>query len=66
MTERKDAFDTQRMEAKIRDEWNALTDEDLAGIQGSYADLADSIRKRYGVSREEAERQVKEWRCRFA
>lgn len=65
MTDRSSAYDLEKMEAEIRKEWNALTDEDLPGILGSYDDLIASIQKRYGVSRAEAERQVEEWHRRF-
>lgn len=65
MTDRTETFDPQSMEAVIREEWNALTDEDMAGMQGSYRDLVNSLEKRYGIPREKAERQVEEWRRRF-
>ncbi len=65
MTDKKSAYDLHEMEEQIRKEWDALSDEDLAGIQGGYKGLTESIEKRYGVSHEVAKRQVEEWKRRF-
>lgn len=56
--------DLSEMQDEIRDEWQALTDEDVAGVVGSHERLIDIISARYGVERDEAERQVKEWMAR--
>jgi len=38
-----------------------LTDDDLKVIEGNRDQLAGKIQERYGIAREEAEKQVKEW-----
>lgn len=46
---------------KARQSWGALTDDDLAEINGSQEELAGKIQYRYGKTKEEAEREVKNW-----
>lgn len=38
-----------------------FTDDDLARLEGSDEQLAGVIQERYGIAKEEAQRQVKEW-----
>ena len=45
----------------VKQKWGKLTDDDLAEINGSRTRLAGKIQKSYGVAREEAEKQLKEW-----
>ena len=44
-----------------RAHWNKLTDDDWQAITGTKGHLVGRIQKRYGIAREEAERQVDEW-----
>lgn len=41
--------------------WAKLTDDDLALVEGDRERLAGKIQERYGVAKEEAERQVDDW-----
>jgi uncharacterized protein YjbJ (UPF0337 family) len=41
-----------------------LTDDDLTVLEGDRDQLAGNIQKRYGIAKEEAERQVREFRSR--
>lgn len=50
-------------EAKVQ--WGKLTDNDLAVVEGRRDQLIGRIQERYGIAREEAERQVKEWEQRL-
>ena len=45
--------------AKIQ--WAKLTDDDLEVVAGQREQLAGKIQERYGIAKEEAERQVAEW-----
>lgn len=41
--------------------WEKLTNDDLLQISGSRDDLISRLQQRYGILKEEAERQLKEW-----
>jgi uncharacterized protein YjbJ (UPF0337 family) len=49
---------------KIKEQWGKLTDDDLTVLEGNRDQLAGNIEKRYGIAKEEAERQVREFRSR--
>lgn len=46
---------------KAKKQWGNLTDDDLAKAEGNRDALIGRIQERYGVAREEAERQIGEW-----
>ena len=46
-------------------QWGKLTDDELDKAEGSRDMLVGRIQERYGVAREEAERQVADWEKRM-
>lgn len=46
---------------KAQAQWGKLTDDDLDVINGRRVELAGKIQQRYGLAKEEAERQIDEW-----
>ncbi len=46
---------------QAKERWGKLTDDDLNVVAGRRDQLAGLIEKRYGVLKEEAERQLAEW-----
>jgi uncharacterized protein YjbJ (UPF0337 family) len=46
---------------RVRERWGRLTDEQLDLIGGRREQLTGRIQELYGVSREEAERQLRNW-----
>jgi uncharacterized protein YjbJ (UPF0337 family) len=46
---------------KVKEKWGDLTDDDLAKIEGQRDQLVGRIQERYGLAKEQAERQVSEW-----
>ena len=50
-----------QLKGKVREKWGKLTNDDLDQIQGRSQQLIGRIQERYGIARDEAERQVKEW-----
>jgi uncharacterized protein YjbJ (UPF0337 family) len=46
---------------QARQQWGKLTDDDLDVIAGKREELIGRIQNSYGIARDEAERQVKEW-----
>lgn len=51
----------KQAKGKMREKWGKLTDSDLDIINGKREQLVGSIQKAYGITKEEAEKQVKEY-----
>jgi uncharacterized protein YjbJ (UPF0337 family) len=51
----------QQAAGKARERWSKLTDDDIAVVAGRRGQLVGKIQERYGVARDEAERQLSEW-----
>jgi uncharacterized protein YjbJ (UPF0337 family) len=45
----------------VKKQWGKLTDDDLTVIAGQRDQLVGKIQERYGVAKEEADKQVKTW-----
>lgn len=50
---------------KAKQQWGRLTDDDLTRIEGHRDELVGRIQESYGVTKEEAERQVNDWTSRL-
>jgi uncharacterized protein YjbJ (UPF0337 family) len=48
----------KEFKGKVREQWGKLTDDDVDVIAGKRDQLLGRIQKRYGVAKDEAERQV--------
>ena len=46
---------------KARERWGDLTDDDLDRAAGNRDQLVGKIQERYGIAKEEAQRQVDDW-----
>jgi uncharacterized protein YjbJ (UPF0337 family) len=44
-----------------KEQWGKLTDDDLDVVAGRRDQLAGKIRERYGMAKDEAEKQLAEW-----
>ncbi len=53
--------DWKKLKGEVRKQWGKLTDDHLERINGSREKLVGEIQKHYGIAREEAARQVREW-----
>lgn len=53
--------DWKQLKGNIKVRWGKLTDDELDVIAGKRDVLAGKIQEAYGISKEEAERQVNEW-----
>lgn len=49
------------LKGSIQEKWGKLTDDDMTRINGDRIKLAGTIQKNYGIARDEAEKQLKEW-----
>lgn len=46
---------------KARAQWGKLTDDDFNVVAGRREQLAGKIQERYGVAKEDADKQINEW-----
>jgi len=51
----------KQITGKARAKWGKLTDDDFDVVAGRRDQLAGKIQDRYGIAREEAEKQVDAW-----
>lgn len=52
----------KQLKGAVKQQWGKLTDDDLAVIEGNVDELAGRIQERYGIERDEAERQIRDWK----
>ena len=52
-----------QLKGSAKSQWGKLTDDELTQIEGDQDKLVGKIQEKYGVAREEAEKQVKNWRA---
>lgn len=48
----------KQMSGKIKEEWGDLTDDDLTEAAGERDQLVGKIQAKYGIAKDEAEKQV--------
>lgn len=51
----------KQIAGKLKAQWGKLTDDDLAVAEGNTDYLVGKLQERYGIARDEAERQIKEF-----
>jgi uncharacterized protein YjbJ (UPF0337 family) len=51
----------KQVKGSVKEKWGKLTDDDLDMIAGQHEQLLGKIQERYGITKEEATKQVKEW-----
>ena len=51
----------KQAKGEIRKQWGKLTDDDLDAIAGERQKLVGKIQDRYGIAKNEAEKQADEW-----
>lgn len=50
-----------QLKGGIRERWGRLTDDDLEVIAGNRDKFVGLVQERYGILKEDAERQINEW-----
>jgi uncharacterized protein YjbJ (UPF0337 family) len=50
-----------QLKGKVKERWGKLTDDELDVIEGNAEQLAGKVQEHYGKSREQAEKEVKEF-----
>ncbi|MGH9470731.1 MAG: CsbD family protein [Terriglobia bacterium] len=51
----------KQLKGSAKERWGKLTDDDLTRIAGHKDKLVGVLQERYGIAREEAEKQSEEW-----
>lgn len=51
----------KQMKGTVKSKWGKLTDDDFDVIAGQKDKLVGRIQERYGMAKDEAERQVNDW-----
>ncbi len=46
---------------EVQSNWGKLTNDDLQEVKGDRTKLAGKLQERYGVGKEEADRQIDHW-----
>lgn len=54
----------KQFKGKAKEQWGKLTDDDLDVIAGKRDQLAGRVQEAYGVRRDEAEKQIRDWEDR--
>lgn len=51
----------KQFSGKAREKWGKLTDNDFQQIAGKRDQLVGRVQERYGITKEEAQKQADEW-----
>ena len=54
----------KQFKGKVKEQWGKLTNDDLEVIAGKRDQLIGKIQERFGIARDEADRQVADWETR--
>ena len=49
------------VKGSIRAKWGDLTDDEIEQFEGNREKMIGKIQEKYGIAKEEAEKQVEEW-----
>jgi len=52
----------KQAKGSVKERWGKLTDDDLDVIAGKRDQLVGKIHERYGISKEQAQREVETWK----
>ena len=55
----------RELKGKAKEQWGKLTDDDVDRIAGQRDQMVGRVQKAYGISRDEADRQVRDWESRL-
>ena len=54
-----------QMTGEVKSKWGELTDDEITEAEGDRDKLVGKIQERYGIAKDEAERQVDEFAAKF-
>jgi uncharacterized protein YjbJ (UPF0337 family) len=51
----------KQFKGKVQEQWGKLTDDNIDVIDGRRETLAGKLQESYGITKDEAERQIRDW-----
>jgi uncharacterized protein YjbJ (UPF0337 family) len=51
----------KQLKGTVKQRWGKLTDDDVTALSGKKDELVGKIQERYGITREQAEKEADEW-----
>ena len=54
-----------QMTGAVKSQWGDLTDDEIAEARGNREQLVGKIQERYGIAKDEAERQVDDFAAKY-
>jgi uncharacterized protein YjbJ (UPF0337 family) len=51
----------KQFRGRVQQQWGKLTNDDLDTVEGRRTELVGKIQERYGIAKDEAEKQVDTW-----
>ncbi len=54
----------KQFKGKVKKQWSNLTDNDLDVIAGKRDQMVGKMQERYGIAKDEAEKQLNDWETR--
>jgi uncharacterized protein YjbJ (UPF0337 family) len=55
----------KQLKGKVKEQWGKLTDDDIDMIAGKRDQLAGKLQESYGITKDEAERQIDSFGTRY-
>jgi uncharacterized protein YjbJ (UPF0337 family) len=55
----------KQFKGQAQQQWGKLTNDELDQVEGRREELVGRIQEKYGIARDEAERQVRDWEGRL-
>jgi uncharacterized protein YjbJ (UPF0337 family) len=55
----------KQLKGNVKEQWGKLTDDRLGVIAGQREHIAGKIQERYGISKDEMEKQFNDWQKRM-
>ena len=50
-----------QLKGSLKQQWGRLTDDDIAQLDGTKDKIIGKLQERYGIARDEADRQIREF-----
>ncbi|HET9887430.1 MAG TPA: CsbD family protein [bacterium] len=51
----------KQWKGRVKEQWGKMSDDDLDRIAGKRDQLVGKVQEVYGIARDEADRQIREW-----